>query len=400
VQGWSKERTGNFAGLAVGGPFMEGHVLVVLAGGNGQASGRFTAFYDGEAILEEGAEGDFASPDEGQTLRASKRKDWVPALHDATILEVRPAIEFAVGPWKSRFQDGPKGGLFFFRLPDGVEITATGVDFMSAVLKMSQQENHAGYCGNFNGNATDDFKPAPDGWVPEYLMPAWNWPVGEGLDGVADDDNLFTSVDESARPSRDVETPLKPRDKAPLQPCPEELKAEAEEKCAILPDLHMRLACYIDVCETGQIEAADSAVDAEILETFVNARGIPVFVGSGRCRASNSNNLTSLKTRTLATSESCVSFLRECGAVVAGVLGAQLEVNSTCEILLSAFSVGADGALVPVDLSKLPSPDGGWAEAAYAAIQEGGEAAGRNQTATYVDGIRAEVEGWSCWRLN
>merc|ERR1719221_2483100 len=63
---------------------------------------------------------------------------------------------------------------------------------MTAVLSMAPQDGgQAGYCGNFNGDATDDFQPPEAGTVPENLVAAWNIPIGEGLEPVPEELDLF-----------------------------------------------------------------------------------------------------------------------------------------------------------------------------------------------------------------
>eukprot|EP00444_Apocalathium_aciculiferum_P036776 CAMPEP_0183484324 /NCGR_PEP_ID=MMETSP0370-20130417/178864_1 /TAXON_ID=268820 /ORGANISM="Peridinium aciculiferum, Strain PAER-2" /LENGTH=384 /DNA_ID=CAMNT_0025677615 /DNA_START=1 /DNA_END=1152 /DNA_ORIENTATION=- len=192
IQGLSKTNTGNFMGFAVGGPFMLNHTLVVYNSSlTGDTTGKLKVMLDGREILnhwDEKGNAEFEAP---FLLWAARRTEWDVSMHDHDVLGIKPSINWAVGPWPKRFQQEPKGGLYYFKLPNEVEITVSGVDYMSAVIKMAPQQGQSGYCGNFNGIAEDEFEPPAPGSVPPVLVPAWNKAVGGGLEQVSDADNLF-----------------------------------------------------------------------------------------------------------------------------------------------------------------------------------------------------------------
>ena len=81
-----------------------------------------------------------------------------------------------------------------FKLPRNIEVSVTGVDFMSLVVSMppealcdnaevistcfrllrptSTKAGQGGYCGDFNGNPDDDAEP---------IIPSWDRPIGKFL---------------------------------------------------------------------------------------------------------------------------------------------------------------------------------------------------------------------------
>lgn len=52
--------------------------------------------------------------------KATRRATFSATEHDRAVLEMDPAVDFDVGPWPERFQT-PEGGLYFFKLPHGIE---------------------------------------------------------------------------------------------------------------------------------------------------------------------------------------------------------------------------------------------------------------------------------------
>jgi len=157
IQALSRENTGDLMGLAVSGPFMHGHTLMFVNTSlvtEEAAEQPFTVLFNDKPILDKLDDEGSGEFELQNILWAARRTDWNLLLHGQQILDMEDVIDFDVGSWESRFSGKPKGGIYLFKLPEGVELTATGADLMSAVVRMSPQEGgQSGYCGNFNGEA-------------------------------------------------------------------------------------------------------------------------------------------------------------------------------------------------------------------------------------------------------
>merc|ERR1719210_2671908 len=101
---------------------------------------------------------------------------------------------------------------------------------------------------------------------------------------------------------------------------------EAEKACSGIPDTMMWKACVIDVCLNKNPGAAVEVAAAEVLKEKVNTRGIPVFVGHGRCVDEQGSRFRVLRTKGVRSFADCMALLRT-AAGARGVLGAQLQVE-------------------------------------------------------------------------
>jgi len=403
IQGLSKSSTGNLAGFAIGGPFIQNHTLVLYnsrLASKADSQGNLTVLFDGQPILDNWDEHGHADFEESFVLWAARRTEWNTSLHDKAVLEIDPIVQWDVGTWEERFSKTPEGGLYLFRLPNGVEITVTGVDFLSAVIKMDPQANgQTGYCGNFNGQAADEYEPPPAGSVPPKLVPVWNRAVGEDLEPVSDAENLFmlgkvpaevsllaTAKSVSAKSTQSEALPF-----APLAACADvAVIAKAEKACVQISDMFFRAACVADFCATGNAAVVGDSAAAEILEEQLNARGIPRFVGSGVCRDSAGRAPRVLKTKNVRSTADCQDLLHKMGSI-AGVVGAQLQVEGTCEIV-----VQRENDVKPV--VDFVAPGGGWLEP-EPEIGEQDKFEGDADDEGLVAGVEKDLS-WSCWRLN
>jgi len=336
--------------------------------------------FDGARILSEEVD-EFREPG---ILDARRDREWDSERHNDRILDMRTEAKFNIGPFRDRFAGKPTGGLFSLKLPDGIEMTITGVDFMSVVITMPRPQGahrQGGFCGNLNGDPEDDAKP---------IVPSWNMPIGEDLGAVKSSLNLFkgktspasvvetaalleaSASDESISPGAELKHLLDV-----VASCPEELRREARRKCSDVQDARIERDCIFDICLTRDVGAATDAKAAEILEEEVNAKGIPVFMGHGRCTDAAGRRFDAFKT-TVRTEEGCQDVLRAL-ALAKGVLGAQLHRTSSCEVLVSR---GADPTNVAIP---------------------GGEWAGQRSSAEPGLGLVSSIEreaSWSCWQLD
>mmetsp|Transcript_23732 Transcript_23732/g.62543 ORF Transcript_23732/g.62543 Transcript_23732/m.62543 type:complete len:612 (-) Transcript_23732:229-2064(-) len=368
IQAVSRDSTGNFVGMAISGPFMKDHKLIVY---NMTDGGPLRVTYDGKRVLN-GAEED--EVDIPNTVHGWRKRDWNGSMHDSKILELRTEMKFDIGPFPERFLGSPEGGLFLFRFPGYVEITITGVDFMSAVITMPPQDSQSGYCGNFNGEANDDFSA---------VVPSWNTPIGEGLDAVAESENLFQDSEILGLLASDAKIhKSKPRTLRSMAKRVElcqspDFKAQAEQACAHVSDQRMHADCVFDICETGDLAAAQGTLAAEIMQLKVNPRASVSFIGAGNCQDSDGHRYSTWQTEDVRTEADCMKLLQDL-ALTQGVVGAELKRTSTCQVLVEAG----------VDLSG---------NAAIAQWKQGGPLAENGEKGSGLITGSTDDPAWSCW---
>lgn len=362
IQALSKDWDGKLAQLAVSGPFIQNHVILL----NKDSPWSISAYFDGEPILEENVS-EFHMLEVADLYR---NVEWNSTLHGTDALQVRTQLQFSVGPWPERFLNRPVGGLFLLKLPNDVELAVTGADTMSVVITMPSQEGgQSGFCGNFNGNVSDDFIK---------VGPSFNIPIGPDLENVEESQQIvdleLTATEDSPIPNVTANASWQSPD-AILERCSAGLKASAVERCTTVEDERLQLACIVDVCASGLISAANGVLGAEIVMTKVNSRGIPLFMGFGQCLDCIGRPYRAFGTH-IPSAADCTDVLRSL-STVAGVMGAQLREEGNCEILVMN---GTD----PTGLSIL----GGW----DAALDEFSAGAGIIMNTTH------EPE-WKCWQL-
>jgi len=318
--------------MAVGGDFLSRHTVVLYK----DMDAELRVLYNGLPILPKG-NSTFTVDGIVEGIRSDV---WRADLHNGDILEMRTELQFEIGPWPERFLGNPMGGVVLLRFPQGVEITATGVNFMSTVITMAAQDGgQGGYCGNFNGDAEDDAEP---------LGPSFNIPMGPDLDNVPEAQDLFRmsgvvgkvgalgvlgGVHMEAAVAK-AAVPKDPREV--LEHCGAALKEEASNRCSHVLDMRLRSDCVLDVCATGDLAVAEDTLAAEVLEEKVNARGIPVFMGPGQCLDAEGRRYAGY-VAPAATAQRCKDSLRS-RALTEGVVGAQFGSGSACHILIDAGS--------------------------------------------------------------
>lgn len=361
VQGLSQDSDGKLLGIAVGGDFMQGHTLVLRKVGDDALE----ATLDDVRILAN-------SVDEHHVLGlvdAYRSEEWQNGLHSDDVLKVRTERQFDIGPWPERFLGRPQGGLYMFRLPEGMELTVTGVDHMSMVLTMPPAAGgQGGYCGNFNGKQEDD---------QELVVPSWNRPIGPDLDPVPASQSMFGPTVAS-----DVRTPVDSLELFmsmlhTLKTCEPALKEMAVRRCGRVGDVRLRQDCIFDVCVTKDVSVADDSLAAAVLEQKVNSRGIPVLFGRGECTDSERRSYVAFSV-TPRRPQRCSDVLGQL-ALTAGVMGAQYNARTeACQILVEA---NVNPTSVPVE--------GTWGS------KQNPGAEGRGHIAS-----SSGRTAWTCWRLD
>mmetsp|Transcript_11685 Transcript_11685/g.27447 ORF Transcript_11685/g.27447 Transcript_11685/m.27447 type:complete len:443 (-) Transcript_11685:127-1455(-) len=360
IQGWSRGSQGRLGALAVGGDFLSGHTVVLYK----DMEDELIVLYDGQPILPLG-NSTFTAAGIVEGIRTDV---WRADLHNGDILEMRTELQFDTGPWPERFLGSPKGGVVLLRFPQGVEVTATGVNFMSTVITMAAQEGgQGGYCGNFNGDAEDDAEP---------LGPSFNVPMGPDLDSVPQAQDLFHmsgvvgKVGALGGAHSEAAVAKDPREV--MAQCGAALKEQASSRCGHVPNMRLRADCVLDVCATGDLAVAEDMLAAEVLEEKVNARGIPVFMGPGQCLDADSKHYAGY-VALATTAQQCTESLRSL-AFTEGVVGAQFgTAGSTCHVLIDA------GKHTPRVVSD-----------AVAVAGSGGQG---------LVSATSGVEDWKCWQL-
>merc|ERR1712066_638490 len=96
----------------------------------------------------------------------------------------------------------------------------------------------------------------------------------------------------------------------------------------------MNAACVVDFCASGLESTANGELAAEIMELKVNARGIPLLMGEGRCLDSVGQPFAGFIT-TLRTELECKDALRNL-AFDSGVVGAQIQRGTACLVLVES----------------------------------------------------------------
>ncbi|CAJ1395532.1 unnamed protein product [Effrenium voratum] len=319
MQALARGSEGRMEGFAVGGPFLYGHTLVISKEPNGEA---ISVAYDGKDILQ-GAVDEFHVPN---VLHAFRRQTWDSSVFDERILSLRTNMRFAVGEFDGRFQgELPPSGLMLFRLPKGIDVTISGVDYMSVVVSMAQEvTGQSGYCGNFNGDPDDDAEP---------VVPSWDRPIGDNLEPVPEAAWLFPSetvlltLGDALKVHKTEAEEQAARLKR-IEECPGVLLTKAEAACNHLTAAYHKF-CVFDVCLTKDMAAAKSSGAAAVIQHKVNARGVPMFMGHGRCLDKDGNTFTGHLTK-LRSDTACQQLLRTL-ALTDGVMGAQLKRGGVCE---------------------------------------------------------------------
>ncbi|CAE7235085.1 unnamed protein product [Symbiodinium natans] len=324
LQALSKGSQGRMMGFAAGGPFLFGHTLVVWKEDYNQP---LKVSWDGELILQDDVS-EFHFEQQPGVLDAYRRQSWDADVFDDRVLSLRTHMQFAVGTFPERFVTLPETGIYMFKLPRNIAVSLTGVDFMSVVVSMPPEAGQGGYCGDFNGDPDDDAEP---------IVPSWDRPIGRFLGPVPKAMSLFPEDltvallgDSAKEHSRMSEAEAVAAKIKSVKECPQPLLAKAEAACNGLQASFHKF-CVFDVCMTKDLGAAGSVGAAAVVEHKVNARGVPVFMGHGRCLDKDGHGFMSFATK-LRTDTACQQLLRTL-ALTDGVMGAQLKRGGHCEVL-------------------------------------------------------------------
>jgi len=366
IQGYVIGRKSWTKGVAVSGDFIGGHTLVAL-GMNAKRSADtndFRVYWDGKQILT--SDGVLhAGP--GMEFHREGGTSMLPTPEEFSEASAsRDRIEKVKGMWKGRT-------VFTFRFPQNIEVFVTLRDAVEILIKAPNQgAQQGGWCGNANGDDTDDDEKP-----------------GAGYEKVEGSESLFTQsgvesfIQQLEAQSSDKEQEIDGKGKERTQEtqgegeCPAALLEKAEKACEHIPEEHVRGGCIIDICKTDDVAAALEAADTmEILEVL-EGQGIPEFMGHGKCTSDSDAPFKSVVASSFDEKKHCAHLLKALGTIQ-GVLGAEYTDGtdeSSCKILVAAG----------VNLQSHEIP-GGW----------GVETAG---TATDIVSGASSVSGVYCWRV-
>jgi len=345
-------------GVAVSGDFIDGHTLVAL-GMNAQQSANtndFRVYWDGQQILK--SDGVLhAGP--GMEFHREKGTSMLPSPEEfseaSAARKGHGGIESVKRMWEGRT-------VFTFRFPQNIEVFVTLRDAVEILIKAPNQgAQQGGWCGNANGDDTDD-----------------NEKPGAGYEKVEGSESLFTqSGVESFIQQLEAQSSDEEQGTQETQgegKCPAALLERAEKACEHIHEEHVRGGCIIDICKTDDVAAALEAADTmEVLEVL-EGHGIPEFMGHGKCTSDSDAPFKSVVAASFDDKKHCAHLLGALGTIQ-GVLGAEYTDGSSCKILVAAG----------VNLQSHEIP-GGW----------GAETAG---TATGVVSGASSVSGVYCWRV-
>ena len=276
-----------------------------------------------------------------------------------------------------------------------------GVDFLSMVVSMPKQGGESGYCGDFNGDPDDDAEP---------VVPQWDRPIGKDLEplplvaSLFPNDTAIALLGEEAfhTNKRSEEEEMKHKLKR-INECPKVLLQKAEDACSGLTEAYHKF-CVFDVCLSQNLASAQSVGAAAVIQHKLNARGVPVFMGHGRCLDSKGRSFMSYPTK-LRTDTACQQVLRTL-SLTDGVMGAQLKRGGICEVL-TAKEVDPTNVAIPggwglpakptpeedIQIKILPKEELQKVEERVEELQTPGDATGLIAATT-------NEASYNCWQLN
>lgn len=402
LQTLEKGSEGFLMGFAAGGPFLQGHRLVVF---KDSEHGPVHVTFDGTEILQAEVD-EFHNSEVG--VSAYRRENWDPELFDDRILNLRTKMPFTIGDFEDRFKNLVTTGVYLITLPNQLHVTITGVDFLSLVISMPKQGGETGYCGNFNGDPDDDAEP---------VVPQWDKPVGPNLEDLPPAQRLFSNEtvllllgEEAVRTeARSEEEEMKHKLKRVTE-CPKVLLQKAEEACSGLTEAYHKF-CVFDVCLSQNLASAKSVSAAAVIQHKMNARGVPIFMGHGRCMDSQGRGYFSYPTK-LRTDTACQQVLRTL-SLTDGVMGAQLKRGGFCEVL-TMKEVDPTNVAIPGGwgLPAQPTPEEDVQIAMAPEVVRASAAKNAAHEAEAVEGQNVEGDGtgviagatdeasYNCWQLN
>jgi len=319
---------------------------------------------------------------------------------DGSYKHIQPNAD--VWKWWDDQWEKYKSQIYLISLPDGSEITTVGIGGglknrprLGVIIKMSQQPNMKGMCGNFDNNPVDDW-PRPGGSSKSFYEPdvqKWFEQHLIAPDDFIDDDapglHLFepssgtrkSSVSAHKDGSSLIHASATPDDDPVMQGCMSDVKAAAISACSDLL-LEERNACIYDICALNDTQAAVDEHMTELMEQMIFANEsitvVDTMETSGRCLDAAGQTYTTVTVARMPVGiDGCEALVRN--LTLAGLQGAQQLEGDHCQILFDELPDESG-------LYKKYSSAMGWGAAVVGA--------GKG----IVDATSNELQ-WTCWRV-
>lgn len=357
IQGHSHGGGGRIVGIQMRGAWLGNHILRAEKQGNSHShNAQFVVTWDNRRILTRSTE--TQTPMGGVVLKRMPKNTMTPKENEVKKMAPKGKDKYFINQL-NRITKGGHGGSFYFKLPHGVELFFSGADGMVLLIKIPRIPNMAGYCGNWNGNANDDF-PKNDGPQKALMKDGQGWPskrprpaprtaaslrrryrslslfgvsLSEPADSLADELGETVKEPESSDDALDVE----------MTNCTVEAMKKAEQHCHHLPDITLRNDCILDFCLSGDTESTDengeTIFDDSAMALMMKVEfghDVPVFDGNGKCLDQDGKEYTSFTTK-LETQQECMDALSK-STKLGGIRGAQIAVGQKCQLLVDAES--------------------------------------------------------------
>lgn len=298
---------GRITKVGFSGDWMKGHKLIIA--GTHENKGWYGEF-DGKRVLEKSGE-TFKRDGLCEVSRLSP-KDL--QLTDEQLKELDAGHDD--GWWKGKVESimkgkAWKGGFFYLKLPNLVEVFIGHGDATEMIIRMQAQPDQGGYCGNFNGDPNDD---TTDGKGGRTGAKAWyrNESPAKGtmLDKVKDP-IVKTSLIEEEEGEAPAESMMQEDSQnSKHKDCPKKLMKKATEACKHIPEKGLQMDCIFDICMTEDVELANDAVLFEVMK-MKEAQGVVEFQGKGRCVDVKGKGYSSIKASGIEDRQKCLELMSQ-----------------------------------------------------------------------------------------
>jgi len=277
-------------GVAVAGPFLNGHRLEALNNGKGDIS----VSWDGGPILTN--PGDVFSA-HGVTLKRTNRASYLPT--DDQLKKFMGKINhrwFSMDTVLKSWKDGTD--VYIFEFPEALEIFMTSSALQAkghaqiaveVVIRMPPQPNQGGWCGDFNGIKGDDsiapfLQPVGQSQTPvvspqgmhritdsalsdslsDSASPeSWDAPPGGGI-RLLDTSPMSDASSAEGNETLEIEETV-------LSNCDRNQLRVARAACDHLPEKDLRDACVMDACSSEEPILAERAADDVVVISSVES---------------------------------------------------------------------------------------------------------------------------------
>jgi len=202
---------------------------------------------------------------------------------------------------------------------------------------------------------------------------------------------LVSSPSSSSQSSQDVPSGVtallsapSPSSQRTLDNCSPALLEAANKTCSHIPEQEISFDCLFDVCQTGELTAAEDSVEMEFMEVK-EAHGVVHFAGHGRCLDANGHSYNKFKVNGTSTDQQCQKMLASL-ADTSSVRGAEVNPSQECLIV------------VDPDIQRYADPDTvrQWLNSGWSFQKQ---SKNESEVGAGIVGSTTGTPGWSCWKL-